>query len=209
MIRRLYCNVRESLRNAMLRQRLSNFTPTLICSNCTGGFIYHWLGLEFRSPFINLSMTNEDFVTALEDFDKFISTPLIEDMVTPCDCPYGIGYGGTRVCFVHYKTWKEAIEKWEARKRRIDMDNMAIMLCDIRPDDGHGSQRRLIERFEKLPFKHKIVFSDHEYPEFPSVVYLPRWKRNVDGIYRSINSITGRRPIDDFDFVGYINSIKP
>lgn len=61
--------------NAKNRERLNNTTPTLICSNCAGGFIYHWLGLQFRSPFINLFLTPEDFVKALENFDEFIDTP--------------------------------------------------------------------------------------------------------------------------------------
>ena len=64
--------------NAKNRERLKNTTPTLICSNCAGGFIYHWLGLQFRSPFINLFLTPEDFVKALENFDEFIDTPIQE-----------------------------------------------------------------------------------------------------------------------------------
>ena len=52
------------------RSRLTNLTPTIITSNCTGGFLYHWLGLEFRSSFINLYMTPEDFLTAMEHFEE-------------------------------------------------------------------------------------------------------------------------------------------
>ena len=55
------------------RKRLKNVSPTLICSNCTGGFLYHWLGLQFRSPFINLYLTDSDFVLALENWEQFIS----------------------------------------------------------------------------------------------------------------------------------------
>lgn len=57
------------------KKRLTNYYPTLVCSNCLGGFLYHWLGLQFRSPFINLYMTPEDFITALGDFRCFIDTP--------------------------------------------------------------------------------------------------------------------------------------
>mgnify|MGYP002241443975 FL=1 len=45
--------------NKKNRKRLYNMKPTIIASNCTGGFIYHWLGLQFQSPFINLYMTPE------------------------------------------------------------------------------------------------------------------------------------------------------
>ena len=58
--------------NRKNRSKLTNLSPSLVCSNCTGGFLYHWLGLRFYSPFINLYMTNEDFLTALENWDLFI-----------------------------------------------------------------------------------------------------------------------------------------
>ena len=52
--------------------RLVNKNMTIISSNCAGGFLYHWLGLEFKSPFINLFLSNEDFLEALENFDSFL-----------------------------------------------------------------------------------------------------------------------------------------
>ena len=44
-----------------------------------GGVLYHWLGLKFNSPFINLFMSNNDFLFAMENFDDFLRTPIIED----------------------------------------------------------------------------------------------------------------------------------
>lgn len=207
-LKRQYCKYREKIRCKILRLRLTNTTPTLICSNCTGGFIYHWLGLQFRSPFINLCMCNEDFIFAMENFDKFISWPLAEDISANHGYPCGIGYGGVLVHFIHYKSWDDAIQKWESRKSRINRDNMAIMLCDMQDENGDGCQLKLIERFEKLPFKNKIIFSDNEYPGYSSVVYLPSWTRDIEGIYQTVHRIFGKRPIDDFDFVGYINKLN-
>ena len=70
---------RQEKINENNRKRLINRTPTLICSNCTGGVLYHWLGLKFQSPFINLYMDNDDFLTAMENFDEFINGDIIED----------------------------------------------------------------------------------------------------------------------------------
>ena len=89
--------------NKKNKDRLINSSPTLLCSNCTGGFIYHWLGLKFNSPFINLWMTPEDFVLALENFDEFISTPLICDENSNSDYPIGIGFNGVKIHFLHYQ----------------------------------------------------------------------------------------------------------
>lgn len=112
------------------RRRLRNSTPTLICSNCAGGFIYHWLGLQFRSPFINLFLTPEDFVTVLENFDEFINTPICEIKDSGKNYPVGVGAFGIKVYFMRYKSFDEAIAKWNERKKRIDKSNMGVVLTN-------------------------------------------------------------------------------
>lgn len=48
-----YVIKKQDVINSCNRNKLTNKTPALICSNCLGGYIYHWLGLQFSSPFIN------------------------------------------------------------------------------------------------------------------------------------------------------------
>lgn len=117
---------RQEKINENNRKRLINRTPTLICSNCTGGVLYHWLGLKFQSPFINLYMDNDDFLTAMENFDEFINGDIIEDTNSGKSYPVGIGYGGCKIHFMHYKSFEDGIKKWNERKARINKDNMAI-----------------------------------------------------------------------------------
>lgn len=74
--------------NTRNRRKLLNFTPVLVCSNCTGGFIYHWLRLRFMSPFINLYISNEDFLTALENWREFINSNVKE---VKADTQYPVG----------------------------------------------------------------------------------------------------------------------
>ena len=112
------------------RKRLTNTEPTLICSNCTGGMLYHWLGLKFRSPFINLYMTPEDFITALEHFDFFISGEITEVKESGKGYPVGRACDGTYIHFMHYSTFAEAITAWNRRKLRMDMNNAGIMLAN-------------------------------------------------------------------------------
>ena len=114
------------------RKRLTNVSPTLISSNCAAGMIYHWLGLEFRSPFINLWMTNSDFLTAMENLDDFLATELKEDKSGIREYPVGIGYKGVRIFFLHYRSWEEAASKWKERIPRIDRGNMAVMLTNFK-----------------------------------------------------------------------------
>ncbi len=185
------------------RKRLTNTDFSLITSNCTGGIVSHWLGLKFRSPFINLFLTNEEFVSAMEVFDDFISTPLTECTDSGKDYPVGVGYNGIKVYFMHYKSFSEANEKWQERKLRINKNNMCVWFSNFNGD------YELLKRFDNLPIKNKIVFVNHPYPEFKSAVYLKGFEKleGVGQIYRAKN-VFGKRYLDDFDYISYFNSLN-
>lgn len=189
-------------KNLQNQNRLTNHNFSLITSNCTGGIVCHWLGLQFRSPFVNLYMTNEDFVSALENFDLFLASPLSEDKNTDKDYPVGIGYGDTRIYFVHYENFEQANQKWKERIERITPENCAFWLTNW------GGIEYILERFDKLPFKNKIVFVNKPYPMYSSAVVLRGFKarQGVGQIYATKN-ILGKRYIDDFDYVAYFNSM--
>lgn len=132
---RQFINFRQNKINERNRNRLINKTPTIICSNCTGGVLYHWLGLKFYSPFINLYMNNEDFILAMENFDNFISTEIIEDINSGKAYPVGSGFGGCKIHFMHYKSFQDALLKWNERKSRINKDNMTIWLTNYNSEN--------------------------------------------------------------------------
>ena len=58
------------------RKRLRNFNPTIISNNCTAGFIYHDLGLEFRSPTINLTI--KQFPLFIAHLPHYLNCELME-----------------------------------------------------------------------------------------------------------------------------------
>ena len=128
------------------RSQLNNKDISLICSNCAGGIIYHWLGLRFNSPFINLFMTGEDYIKALENWNEFLNTEIIEDTHNNMVYPVGIGYLGIKIHFMHYATFDEAIKKWNQRKFRINHNNIAFMFTNYA-----GGSKMLLERFDRLP----------------------------------------------------------
>ena len=201
------------------RKRLKNLSPTLICPSCIGGYIYHWLNLEFRSPFINLFMENDDFLIAMENFDNFINGPIVEDKGSLCDYPVGIGVHGEKIHFLHYPNFATAIDMWNKRKLRIDKSNMAVMLtnlgCGIEglrdgasPADVYQEEATVIERFNKLPFKNKLIFSDKKF-DMPNVVYIKNYKGFPQwGLFRLNKRSFLKRYIDQFDYVNYLNKIN-
>ena len=198
------------------RKRLTNHTPTLICPSCIGGYLYHWLRLEFRSPFINLFMDNDDFLTAMENFDEFIENPITEDKSGLFGYPVGIGVHGERIHFLHYPDFATAIDVWNNRKQRIDRSNMAVILsnlgCGIEgrrtgasPEEIYNEETAMVERFNKLPFRNKLVFSDKKI-NLPNVICFkhykgfPKWD-----LFQLDKRSFLKRYIDQFDYVDFIN----
>lgn len=134
-------NVRylQRLRNLINKKRLTNKEVCIVTSNCTGGIVYHWLGLKFRSPFINLFMVNDDYLRALEDFEQFIASPIVE--VKDCGKSYPVGrsvHKGELIHFMHYDTFENALKKWNERIERLDMNNMVVMHSNWHGLNGGG-----------------------------------------------------------------------
>lgn len=203
-----YLNYRRQCINTSNRKRLTNQDPSLICSNCLDGILYHKLGLRFNSPFINLYLPNKDFLLALENWQKFIDTPIVEDRESSERYPVGIGYGHTHIHFMHYDSFDVAVKKWEKRKQRLNMDNCFIMFSDFK------GEYECLQRFQKLPFKNKVVFTPDRYPEFDCAFYLPGYARYirrmkskgiVPNVWHTKNYLTGQSFVDSFDYVGWLN----
>lgn len=190
----------QEITNRINRRRLRNTGFTIISSNCAGGFLYHWLHQRFDSPFINLYMSNEDFLIALSDLEKFINTPIKEFKNKEYKYPVGIGYGNTLIHFMHYDSFDEANEKWKERCERINWNNLFVMLTNWEGNED------ILYKFDDLPYKHKVVFTNRKYDGVKSACYLRGFERNngVGQVYRTMN-IFGKRYIDQFDYIGFFN----
>lgn len=57
--------IREHFVAQRLRRRLVNKDITILANNCNAGFIYHDLGLQFKSPTINLFFFKDHFLLSL------------------------------------------------------------------------------------------------------------------------------------------------
>ena len=55
------------------QKRLRNKDVTIISTNCTGGILSHDLGLQFKSPTINMFFRAEDFVRFWENLEYYMS----------------------------------------------------------------------------------------------------------------------------------------
>ena len=173
--------------------------------NCTGGILYHDLGLQFASPTVNMYMRAEDFIKFCENLEHYLSVDKMiecQDIEIVGDRKYPIAKLDDILLFlVHYKSVEEAQRKWNERKRRINYDKIVIL-----NNDREGMTQQLMERFERLPYK-KVMFV-HKPTERDSHVfhYLPGYEdEDCVGIITDPIGLTGLRPIDQFDWVKFLN----
>lgn len=186
------------------RKRLKNTDFSLITNNCVGGIISHDMHLQFRSPTVNLSFDNADFILFCEHLDYYLSLPIME-VFTDKDYPVGVlhgDYGDVRLFFMHYKTFDDAVKKWNERRRRINHDNCYVIM------EAQHCAADLLERFDKLPYQNKVVLTVGKHPniknsfpiegDFYGEQYWP-------GKLLTYPKFGVRRYLDAFDYVSFFN----
>ena len=65
-----------------------------------------------------------------------------------------------------------------------------------------------ISSFDKLKFRHKVIFTVKKYPQYRSAYYIPRSEediRNVKNLCDYQNKFTGKRWLDEFDWISFLN----
>lgn len=195
------------IRQFMNRRRLKNKDFSLFVSNCTGGLIYHELGIQFRSPFINLQMDSAEFIEFMLNLGVNLDNELTEFEISDFwKCPVAKCASGGTVIFTHYHTIEDAKNKWEERKKRIQYENIYVITNDC------GVPYETIKEFEKLGeikgIKNFVIFTAKEYADCPHALYLKDYKGKeyvTWGFHRS--KFLGRRYYEKiFDYVGFLNS---
>lgn len=183
------------------RLKLKNRDATIISSNCNGEFIYYDMRLPFLTPTINLSFDMNDYVRLLENLRWYMEQP-----ITPCtderfDFPCGM-LADIEIRFNHYKTFGEAVEKWEERKKRINWDNLYVMAID-----GDNCSEESLQKFDLLPFKHKVIFTHCPRPDIKSAFYLKGFEDQpgIGVVLYFKKQFWVRRYLDDFDYVAFLN----
>lgn len=72
-------------------------------------------------------------------------------------CPIGV-IDDVEIIFLHYKDKKEALSKWERRKKRLKRDNLYIKMSE-----QNDCSLELMKQFDELPFKNKILLCSNNY----------------------------------------------
>lgn len=134
--------------------RLSENRISIVSNHCWGGFTYHYLHMQFTSPFINMFVKEEDYLKLLENFEYYMGLEVEyagEERTSAINRVYPVGkLRDVKLHFEHYPTFEEAKQKWEERKKRLNMDNLFIQMAT--------ESKECAKRFDLLPYPNKIVF---------------------------------------------------
>ena len=188
--------------NRELRARLQNHGMSVLSSNCVGAFILHDLNEPFNSPFVNLFIKPRDFIRYLQNMPHYHQQTLV---FKPSDKAYPIGWlDDIPIHFMHYHSEQEAQEKWETRLKRVNLDNLFIMMTD--KDSPQGMIEEELEAFDRLPFKNKVVFTHKPYPHLKSAFYIRGFEQDDQvGDLFAFSGWNGKKYYDQFDYVAWFN----
>lgn len=141
-----------------------------------------------------------DFVRMVKNLNWYMEQRLVQ-IENGESYPVGL-LEDVRIRFMHYKTFDEAVKKWEERKKRINWDNLFII-----GTDRAGCTYETIKSFEQLPYKNKVIFTHVDYPEFPSAYYIKGFEEEKElGIIVDFKrQFFKRRYLDDFDYIKFLN----
>ena len=144
--------------------------PTIFVNNCWAGITYNSLGLQFNSPFINMFISDRDYINFLKDPHTYIDSPIEFLRWEEVSQPSEITRFPTAKCkdislrFNHYKTFENAQDCWERRKKRINWNNLLVVMCTENKD--------MEKAFNQLPYEKKICFVPYKSNE-ESSIYIP------------------------------------
>ena len=190
------------------RKKLKIKNLTIISNNCWAGIVSQYLGIKYYTPTLGLYFFSEEYIKFLERFDYYIKQKL--EIIDTKDSKYYdemikknhknaiVGkLDDVEIVFLHMKTGKEAIEKWNKRVKRINKGNIIFKFCE-----QNECSSEHIKRFENLPFKNKICFTTKEYPGYKSVIWFKDQVKNEEVVRDYYESHKYLNIID------YINNMK-
>lgn len=185
----------------VLRKNLKNNNMTFLCPNCTGGILFHDLGLRFNSPTINLTIFQDEFLKFVTNLDYYLEQDLNFFNSDEYDCPCAM-LDDILIQFTHYRTEEEAKKKWIERCKRIDRDNMFVFMTQYKK-----LSREDVLKLGNIKARGVAILTGHDYGDIPYAYQLDDYKKDdAVGNILLVSHLTGKRKYEYyFDFVKWFN----
>ena len=116
---------------------------------------------------------------------------------------YPIGRLGEKYTlhFIHYKSIDEAIQIWKRREKRVNYISPYIILVETA-----SCRYEDLERFDRLPYSHKIALVHKEYAGISCARVIKGYDgKNLNGEILQFTSIWGTRRYDQIDWIQFLN----
>ena len=170
------------------RKKLNNRDFTIISNNCWGGVCYEHFGLSKMSPTVGMYFYPDDYLKLVTNLQYYLSLDMkvvssdkskqLEILRRDNAQNYYIGQiGDIEAILVHYNDPLLAIEKWNRRKNRVNLNNLVFKFSQ-----QNGCTKEHLLKFDELdlPGK-KIMFVNQRKHSFKCGVYY-RGFENVNQI---------------------------
>jgi len=154
-----------------IKQRLLYPNFTIISNNCWGGWVYRYFGLPYSSPTVGLFFLAEDYLRFVSDLKFYMSEDLFfispyathraDEVAGYVDMfgKYPIGrIKDVDIHFLHYENEKEAYEKWNKRKERMDWSRIIVKMSqqNLWSDE-------IVHKFDDLSLPNKLFFETKKF----------------------------------------------
>lgn len=111
---------------------------TIISNNCTGGYVYQYFGIPYKTPTEGLYFTTEDYLKLLERPEYYFKheVKLVDSQRSTLakmgrDICYPVGLiDDVEIYFMHYPDPEEALSKWYRRASRMNFKKLFFLLTE-------------------------------------------------------------------------------
>ena len=193
--RRIY----EEYQKYKRRRPLKNRDFSIISNNCWSGLISKYYGLPYNSPTCGILILGDDYIKFCKNLKFYLSLKLqfikFENSIfSNYPKPFPVAkLNDIQIGFMHYKTEKDAEEKWYRRAKRINWDNLIVKISHRK--DFNEEQ---IKIFSELDFSNKLIFAEKDFGT--TSIIIP-----------GISCMDGNETpltLEKFNLTDYLNSIK-
>ena len=152
------------------RGKLEVQDRTIISQNCIGGVFSHDMGLEFRSPTVNLFIPAADYMKFIMNLEYYLG---LEPEPAPSK-EYPVGrLGDIELHFVHYHSFQQAQQAWIRRVKRVDLSKVVVLSTDR---DGFNGE--VFEKWKMISYPKVLFTACRQYADHPDSVYYPEYEKN-------------------------------
>ena len=111
---------------------------------------------------------------------------------------YPIGkLGDIEIYFNHYETCKDAVEKWNQRKERINLDKILVLITD-----RDGFNEELFNEFINIKYPKLLFTGNKKYKNENSIYYSEFEGNNQIG-----DILSNKKFYKEYKLINYVNKL--